>query len=520
MTTLNAHADNLIAQAATARRRGDLKTAIAAARQATELAPDRLDGWYIWGTTAMMAQAFNEAEQVLAEGARRAPANTPAQGRFWVQRARALVTLGRGRETCEVVRDALNCGLTDGASLNILGTALSQAGRPEDAVPLLEVAVRSDPKVADYWYNLGGVQQFLGDLDAAEYSYERAVAAGDHFSAHLGLARLKKWSADSHHIDRLKALKPTSVIDTARLNYSLFKEHDDLGDPAQAWGYLQTGAKAAQQVYPWDATEEAAIVDAWRTHISYPPAAAQTDHRPRRIFIVGLPRSGTTLVERILTAHSDVQALGELQTFGLGVKHGSGAPGRNLLDAGTISAAAATDPKIFAQYYDAETAYLHNGAGHTIDKLPHNHDYVGLILRAWPDALIIHVRRDPMDSLFGAYKLLFAHAHRWSYSLDDLAAHYGHYRTLMDHWQAFGVIDVKLETLIECPEFEIRRLLKACDLPFEDACLSPHEAQGAVATASSAQVRKPINREGVSAWRRYEEQLSPLRDRLEKSGLI
>ncbi|MDC7676707.1 tetratricopeptide repeat-containing sulfotransferase family protein [Asticcacaulis machinosus] len=520
MTTLNAHADNLIAQATAARRRGDLKTAMAAARQATELATDRLDGWYIWGTTAMMARVFNEAEQVLAEGARRAPPQTPAQGRFLVQRARALVTLGRGRETCEVVRDALNCGLTDGASLNSLGTALSQAGRPEDAVPLLEIAVRADPKVADYWYNLGGVQQFLGAMDAAEYGYERAIALGDHFSAHLALARLKKWSADSHHIDRLKALKPTTIIDTARLNYALFKEHDDLGDTSQAWEYLQSGAQAARQAYPWRATEETAIVDAWRTHMPHPPVAAKTFNKPRRIFIVGLPRSGTTLVERILTAHSDVQALGELQTFGLGVKHGSGAGGRNLLDAATIAEAAKTDPQIFAQYYDREVAYLHNGAGHTIDKLPHNHDYVGLIRRAYPDALIIHVRRDAMDSLFGAYKLLFAHAHRWSYNLDDLAAHYGHYRALMDHWAAFGVIDVKLETLIQCPEFEIRRLLKACELPFEEACLSPHEANGAVATASSAQVRKPINREGVGAWKKYEAQLAPLQERLRTMGLI
>lgn len=520
MPTLNDLADNLIAQATAARRRGDLKTAISVARQATEVAPDRLDAWYVWGTTAMMAQAFNEAEQVLAEGGGRAPVQTPSKGRFLVQRARALVTLGRGRETCEVVRDALNCGLTDGASLNILGTALSQAGRPEDAVPLLEIAVRADPKVADYWYNLGGVQQFLGDMDAAEYGYERAVAAGDHFSAHLALARLKKWSHSSHHIDRLKALKPATVIDAARLNYALFKEHDDLGDHNAAWAYLQKGAQEARQVYPWQAVDEAAIVYAWRTHIPHPPIAAPPSHHPRRIFIVGLPRSGTTLVERILTAHSDVQALGELQTFGLGVKHGSGAAGRNLLDAETIAAAANADPRIFAQYYDLETAYLHTGAGHTIDKLPHNHDYVGLIRRAYPDALIIHVRRDPMDSLFGAYKLLFAHAHRWSYSLDNLAAHYGHYRALMDHWAAFGVIDVKLETLIQCPEFEIRRLLKACDLPFEDACLSPHQAQGAVATASSAQVRKPINREGVGAWKKYETQLSPLRDRLEKLDLI
>ncbi|GGZ25014.1 hypothetical protein GCM10011273_07910 [Asticcacaulis endophyticus] len=504
-----------------AQREGDYAAAILAARQVTDMAPGRLDAWYLWGTVAMHAQTFNEAEQVLGHGAGLCPPRTPAQGRFLVQRARALVTLGRGREASEAVTAALLCGLKDGVSLHILGTTLSQAHLTEKALPLLKRATNSDRAVADYWYSLGGVQQFTGDMAQAEASYEEAIRVGQHMGAHVGLARLKKWTREDNHIDRLKALKPADSNDMARVGYALFKEYDDIGDLGAAWAALQTGADAAKTTFPWKAADEAATVEALIRHY---PLSRLTDkpasRRPRRIFIVGLPRSGTTLVERILASHTDVEALGELQVFGLGVKHLSGDSSRNLIDAAMVMASGGIDPVRLADYYDREVAYLEMGKGHTIDKLPHNHDYVGLIRRAFPDALVIHVRRDPMDSLFGAYKLLFAHAHRWSYSFQDLAVHYGHYRTLMDHWQAFGVIDVKLETLIQCPEFEIRRLLKACDLPFEDACLSPHEAQGAVATASSAQVRKPINREGVGAWRRYEEQLSPLRDRLEKSGLI
>ncbi|MBW8880553.1 MAG: sulfotransferase, partial [Asticcacaulis sp.] len=365
--------------------------------------------------------------------------------------------------------------------------------------------------------------------------------------AHLSLARLKRWNRDNNHIERLKRLPVQMPGDAARFGYALFKEYDDIGDTAAAWVALQKAARAARdqpvpaeagawgaqdeprsttRIGAWTSVDDLRVVEAWRTYLPkerFVGLAPRPHAGPRRIFIVGLPRSGTTLVERVLTAHSQVQAQGELLTFPLGVKYMSGSTTGPLLDVDTVAAAAKLDPQVLTDYYLRETTYLNDGSAYAIDKLPANHSYVGLIRLAFPDAIIVHVRRNPMDSLFGAYKLLFAYSYRWSYSQDDLAEHYANYRLLMDHWKAClgdGIIDVSLEAVIAEPETQIRRLLVACGLPFEAACLNPHEAAGPVATASSVQVRSPINAEGVGAWRRYADQLGPLKQRLISMGVI
>ncbi len=518
-----------MAEAVGLRRAGRLTEAMALARRLTEADPGRLDGWFVWGTTALTAGKLSEAEQVLGEGARRAPAS--ARARFLVPRARTLTALGRSSEAVALAREAVS-QITQAADFNTLSAVLSQANLPDEAVPLSEKVVALDPSASEAWNNLGSLYQFLGRMEDAAAAFERAVATGPNPAAHLALARARKWSAEDNHVLRLKAVPTASPLDEARINYALFKELDDLGQYEAAWSHLLKGAGAAKAALGgWDAAQAAETLAAWQSAFQAPSPVTTArpgddggaERRPRRLFIVGLPRSGTTLVERILTAHSQVQALGELQTFGLAVKRVSQSRTPYLLDADTVMRAAKVDPVEIAALYAAETAYLWDGkSAVTIDKLPHNHDYCALIRRAFPDAILLHVRRNPMDALFGAFRLLFAHAHKWSYDLTDLAVHYDHYHRLMTHWRAMDtdIIDVSLESLIANPESEIRRLLSACGLTFEPACLSPHEANGAVATASSTQVRRPINADGVDVWRRYEKGLRPLSERLNALGYI
>lgn len=520
--------DVILAEALRLRRAGRLTEAIASARRLTEMAPQRLEAWFIWGTSALAAGRLSEAEQVLGEGARRSPIS--ARARFLVPRARTLTALGRSAEAVANTRAALP-EITQASEFNTLSAVLSQANLPEEALPLAEKAVALDPLASDAWHNLGSLYQFMGRLEDAAAAFERAISTGPNSAAHLALARVRKWSVTDNHIKRLKTAPLVSPLDEARLNYALFKELDDVGHHDEAWKRLQRGAEVAKAaIGGWDAEQEADTLEAWTT--AFPNASAlkwvdgpnlRERMRPRRLFIVGLPRSGTTLVERVLAAHSDVQALGELQAFGLAVKRVSQSRTPYLLDADTVRRVSEADASEMASCYDNETDFLWDGRSSvTIDKLPHNHEYCGLIRRAFPDALIVHVRREPLDALFGAYRLLFAHAHKWSYDFKDLATHYDHYRRLMAHWQAIdpAIIDVSLEGLIASPEREIRRLLSACGLPFEQACLSPHEAKGAVTTASSTQVRKPINAVGVGAWRRYAEGLKPLHERLTALGYI
>jgi tetratricopeptide (TPR) repeat protein len=488
----------------------------------------------LWRQAAQAIEHYDYAlaDRLLAEALRQI--ESTARIPFLAQHGRVLGPLGRQAEAVSVVREAVALLGTpgvegDAATWHMLGLTLCSARREAEALPLLQRATERAQQSGPYWKTRGETEEFLGLTDEAERSYDTAALTGN-WAAHLALARLKRWTPARNHIERLLAAPVQTALHQACQGYALFKEYDDIDDKANAWHWLQKGADAAraQPVTPrrpaWSAEAERATAAAWID--AFPPErfAAVPDIRrigPRRIFIIGLPRSGTTLVERILGAHSQVQALGELPAFPAAVKTASGSQSPALLDAETVIAAGRADPQAIADFYDRETAWRNDGSPCVTDKLPHNSDYAGLIRLAFPDAAIIHVHREPMDALFGAYKLYFAAG--WSFDQVDLAAHYANYRTLMAHWKTClgdGLIDISLEGLIHDPETQIRRLLDACRLPFEENCLNPHTAKGAVASASSSQVRKPINAEGIGAWRRYEAELMPLRTRLESLGLI
>jgi Flp pilus assembly protein TadD len=530
---VDAEVNRLLAQGTQAMQAGQFEAAGRTAEVATRIDPTRREPW------AMLCAALEQlgsidTEKAIAKAIQHFPEGDPFRTALEAQRAEALIHHAMVAEGVAQARIAASRPSIEPMVHQMLGAAFCKVGLFEEALLHSELAATDMPGDANALYNLATVYRFLGRFGDAEATYLRSLDATPDESmtfVYAALSTLRKWTADNNHIDDLRAgaaRVQAGSEGAARIYYALFKELGDVGRYDEAWEALESASQIMQARGEFNAEEkmsrtEGVIATFPKARIAKPrPLAAPS--APRPIFIVGLPRSGTTLVERIFAAHSGVTAMGETTSMSRAIKAVAGTPGRDVLDPATLKASSEADPARIARLYQQYNAFLSQGADVVTDKLPHNYDYVGHIRLAFPDASIVHLRRSPMDSLFGAYRLQFGEgAFKWSYSLAGLAANYRIYRRLTDHWrQALGedFIEITLETLIEHPDREIRRLIQACDLPFEEACLSPEKADGGVSTASSAQVRSPINSQGVGAWRRYARQLEPLRAELERDGFV
>ena len=237
---------------------------------------------------------------------------------------------------------------------------------------------------------------------------------------------------------------------------------------------------------------------------------------------MGQPRTGTTLIERIITSHSQVHSAGELQQFGLAVRRATGHTDPKRYTAEIFEAAADIPPGLIANRYLKSTAKQRSKKPHFVDKLPLNYLNIPLILAALPNAKIVHLVRGPMDACFASFKQLFADAYLHSYDQREMARHHARYRDLMDYFRdAFPgrIIDISYEATASDLEPNARRLIASLELDWEDACLNFHESQSGIATASSVQVREPAHTRSIGRWRRYTEALAPMISELEKMGV-
>lgn len=484
----------------------------------------------VWGVAAVQLGRYDEAVEPLKAAAARARDRSTYAG-VMIPLAKALAALGLWAEAARACLAAERAGVEAAELRDQLGAVLFHIGLIERAFPHLEAAAAAHPERPDFQRNLAMALVALGRLDEAEAALERSIADDPRSGvAHMTLANLKRWTPQIAHVERLRALwtdPELPDIERAGIGFGLFKELDDIGATDEAWPVLRSANELARLTQrPWSATDEAAWVDAMidafpRERFRREPE--RPGKGPRPIFIVGLPRSGTTLVERILTAHTAVAAMGELPSWPVLFKQASGSTTPQLLDASVVRGAANADWTALAAAYRRETAYLSQGADYVIDKQPKNAAYIGPIRLAFPDALIVHLSRNPMDGLMGCYKVYFNGAYEWSYRLRDLAAHYLLHQRLLDHWRAClgsDLIEVDYDALACEPERHIRALLTACGLEFQPACLAPECAPGPVATASFSQVRSPISSKGVGAWERYGRQLEPLSSMLRTTGAV
>jgi tetratricopeptide (TPR) repeat protein len=510
---------------------GRLEAALDVARAAAQADPTATEAFAIWGVAACELGLYPEAVGPLRTAAERMPPGSVGWANLTSQLARALSYSGFWAEALARAEAVERFDPPDPMVRERIGGAFARMNLSARGVPHLEWARDHGQETPALLTELGIAKMADGELDEAEAALEQAIALEPRMiQPHAALAELRRWTPQSAHVARLTALHADpslTELDRGNLGFALFKELDDLRRTEEAWAVLEASNEACRTLatMDWSADGEADLIEALKA--SFPiarlqaaPRAAAASGRP--IFIVGLPRSGTTLLERILAAHSEVEALGELPTLPLVFRNASAALDRSRLDAGVVRATAGADWDQAGALYLAQAAPLGSGAPHFIDKLPANSLLVGAIRLALPGAAIIHMRRQPMDALWGAYKVRFSNWYGWAYRQDELAAHYLRHADLMAHWKdglGEDLIEVDYEDLVAEPEPVVRRLLSALSLPFEPACLTPHRTEGPVRTASITQVREPITRARVGGWRRYERQLEPLRAALQAAGI-
>jgi tetratricopeptide (TPR) repeat protein len=399
---------------------------------------------------------------------------------------------------------------------------LYHGGRFKDAVALLD---RSPVSTLDELNCLAASHVALGHLAVAEGIFDRIVEKAPSDGAALyNRATLQRWTDVHNHVPDLvdKAGKLAAEQRIPAL-FGLAKELEDLGRHDESFHALAEGAalRRARLTYrvEMDLDAMSLIMETFDPElIAQAPPADTTGPGP--IFVLGLPRSGTTLVDRILSSHSEVSSLGEIPDFAMALMETTP---RSPDRAAFIRAAAGGDMQRLGERYRQRLAGYAVDAAHLIDKTPVNFLYIGLIALALPDARIIHVRRAPMDVGYALLKTLFQTGCPYSYDLTDIGRYIAAHDRLMAHWRKVApgrVIEVAYEDLIDDVEGEARRLVKACGLDWQPACAAFHLNAQPTATASAAQVRRPIYRDSIALWRRYETQLAPLAEALRAEGVL
>lgn len=451
-------------------------------------------------------------------------------------------------------RNALAARPEDPEAMNNLAVALGETGSTEEALTWLEKAVALRPDYAQAYNSRGNIHERNGNLEAAIGNYEKAVAVAPDFAqAHynLGLAleqtgrladsvtclrrtlALEPGHAEAHrhlanavHHERydetVRAMEDLYRLDgipaktRIHLGFGLAKAFSDLNDARTSFDYLARANQTMRGLLDYDLAEDKALFNRVKTAFTRQApdtgmTAGCSDETP--VFIVGMPRSGTTLVEQILASHPQIHGAGELDNLSR-IARGflqqkspraddSQLPGRELAQAG--------------QAYIGQLREHSASARRITDKMPHNFLFIGLIHQILPKARIIHCTRDPMATCYSIYKTLFQpwNSHRYAYDLSELGQYYRLYAGLMAHWHHTlpGIIhDIRYEDLVTAQEKETRKLLDICGMAWDARCLSFHKSDRPVATTSSRQVRSPLYRDALAFWKHFDTQLAPLKN--------
>lgn len=469
---------------------GMLDEAIVLLERCLALAPNFTIAQANYATALARRQRFDEA----LDRTGRLQIEQPDNLSHKVQHASILAMAGRFEQAHEKFEEVLTFIPDNARILTSYGHSLRYGGRGEDAAAAYQRAIAAEPDAGEAYWSLANLKTFKfadAELDGMRQRY----------------AAMEKLSADRYH-----------------LAFALGKALEDKGDFAESFAAYADGNTIKNTFSSYTTERTSGEVDSMIEHCAdgFLEPGGHTSNEP--IFILGLPRAGSTLLEQILASHSAVEATAELPLISQIAGELGGGRRRseqNLYPQCLTSMSQDQRESLGQRYLDGASTYR-TDKPFFIDKMPNNWVHIGLIKTILPNATIIDARRHPMAACFANFKQLFARGQEFTYGLEEIGHYYADYMRLMDHWHSVlphGLMTVQYETVVEDLETQVRVLLDHCNLPFEEQCLRYYEKDRAVRTASSEQVRQPIYRDALSVWQRYEAHLDPLKAVLDERGI-
>jgi tetratricopeptide (TPR) repeat protein len=469
---------------------------------------------------AMIASAYNNSTKAI-ELIKQANALAPNNAEYLSQLAKHYALENNHVQAVHFAESTAKLPIKSSLTFDTLGVAYSQMGLHEKAVFFFEKAVSINDKNPNYFFNLGASLKFTGDFDGAKKAYEKTISmAPDYYKAHAALTGLGGISADSNHIPQLKQLfaQTKHADDKLYIGHALAREYELLKNFDKAFYFLDIVKKFKLKELKYSIEEDKALFKSLECHFKNAdrslPQGFETDEP---IFVVGMPRTGTTLVERIISQHSEVTGAGELQHFGLLLKKMAKTTSNRVIDTDTIVASKNINFEVLGKSYIESTRAITGKTAKFVDKMPLNVLYVGFILQALPKAKIVCLDRNPLDTIVSNFRQLFAvnqSYYSYSYDLESTTEFYLLFKQLVALWlelfpENFYLINY--EKLVNDPLKEAQRLIEFCNLSWQEQCINIHKNSTPVATASALQVRSPINNRSVGNWKKYDAYLGSVK---------
>ncbi len=480
------------------------------------------DGYFLLAIIASEHNNFKKAIVLIEQ----AIVLAPERAEYIAHLAKHYVFINdyvKAKQLCEKAEsfDKLNS-----LELDTIGVVYSKMGLHHCAINNFKKAVVLAPNNASFHFNLAVSLKFTGDFESAKNAFEKTIdLAPNYYKAYSSLASLGE--VNSKYQDKILALNTDKLQpdDALYIGHAQARIYEKQKNYQQAFQALNQAKIAKLAHLNYRIADDQKIFSSLKSVFSEPQTGKTTEKADEPIFVVGMPRSGTTLVERILSNHADVTSAGELQNFGLLVKELSATSSPFVIDPETIETASKIDFKALAQRYLASTRVITGETARFVDKMPLNFLYVGFIVSAFPNAKIVCLDRSPLDSIVSNFRQLFSvnfSYYNYAYDLETTAEYYLLFKDLIAFWcekfpENFYVVNY--QSLVNSPVEEAKKLVNFCQLSWQDSLVDIENNSSPVATASAVQVRSPINNQSVGNWQRYSFCLDKVKARLQTAGV-